>query len=185
VPFVTARVCEYDTLTVPDGKGVLVVMVSAGFTVIDNALVVVCELLSLTRTVKLDVSEVVGVPLIAPADDILIPSGKRPETTDHKYGPLPPVATRFEEYATPTVAEGNELVVIDNASTMLSVNILVSVCGMNRDPSFTVTVTPKSPALVGVPAICPVAGRTASPGGIPDALHVYGSVPPVAEKPDE
>jgi hypothetical protein len=183
VPFVAASVCEYGTLTVPDGKGEFVVIVIGGFTVIDNALVVIWELASVTRTVKSDVPDVVGVPLITPADDMLIPSGNRPETIDQKKGPFPPVTVMFAEYSTPTVPEGNELVVIDNASTMVSVKILESVCCMNRDISFTVTVTPKSPALVGVPAICPVAGRIASPGGSPDALHVYGGVPPVAEMP--
>jgi len=50
-------------------------------------------LLSVTRSVKVDVPTVVGVPLMAaPLKDS--PAGNVPDTRDHVYGPVPPVAVR-------------------------------------------------------------------------------------------
>ena len=48
--------------------------------------------LSLTLMVKVYELATVGVPLSAPPDDRLSPAGKEPETTDHVYGVVPPVA---------------------------------------------------------------------------------------------
>ena len=41
-----------------------------------------CEPLSATRTVKLELPAVVGVPLITPVPDSVKPAGKDPEVTD-------------------------------------------------------------------------------------------------------
>jgi hypothetical protein len=46
-----------------------------------------------TRTVKLELSAVVGVPLRTPPVDKLRPAGGVPEDTDQVYGVVPPVAT--------------------------------------------------------------------------------------------
>jgi hypothetical protein len=53
------------------------------------------EALSLpaTRTVKMEVSVAVGVPLRTPAADTPRPAGGVPEDTDQLYGVVPPVAT--------------------------------------------------------------------------------------------
>jgi hypothetical protein len=45
-----------------------------------------------TRTVKLEVPAVVGVPLRTPAADKFRPAGGVPEDTDQLYGVVPPVA---------------------------------------------------------------------------------------------
>jgi hypothetical protein len=45
-----------------------------------------------TRTVKLELSAVVGVPLRTPPVDKLRPAGSVPEDTDQLYGVVPPVA---------------------------------------------------------------------------------------------
>ena len=65
-------------LTSPLGSEV-VVMVSAAEIVIDRACVAVTFRLSATCIVKLDVPAVVGVPVIAPVDELSdSPSGKNP-----------------------------------------------------------------------------------------------------------
>jgi hypothetical protein len=51
----------------------------------------VCE--SVARTVKFEVPDAVGVPLIVPLDEPSDnPAGRLPETTDQLYGVVPPVA---------------------------------------------------------------------------------------------
>jgi len=50
-----------------------------------------------------------------------------------------------------------------------------------EEPSVAVTVTEKTPAVVGVPLKTP-ALFSVNPPGSPAALHTYGSVPPVAVK---
>jgi len=67
-------------MTVPGGSGDAVVIVggggpAAGLMVIDSAFVAVCEVLSVTCTVKFDTAAAVGVPLIAPAGDSVKPAG--------------------------------------------------------------------------------------------------------------
>jgi hypothetical protein len=50
--------------------------------------------LSVTRTVKFEVPEAVGVPLIVPLDEPSeSPEGREPLTIDQLYGVTPPVAT--------------------------------------------------------------------------------------------
>ncbi len=47
---------------------------------------------SVTRIVKLDVPDAVGLPLITPPLLRLKPAGRLPETRDHVYGVFPPLA---------------------------------------------------------------------------------------------
>ncbi len=47
---------------------------------------------SVTRTVKLEVPEVVGVPEITPPEVKDSPEGRLPEETDQEYGVTPPEA---------------------------------------------------------------------------------------------
>ena len=69
----------------PLGSVALDVIVSAvQETVSENALVAVCPALSVTCTVNDEVPEVVGVPVILPADDSDSPAGKVPEISDQK-----------------------------------------------------------------------------------------------------
>jgi hypothetical protein len=73
--------------------------------------------LSVTRTVKLDVPEAVGVPLMTPVDEPkLNPAGRLPETTDQLYGVLPPVAASVWLYASPIVPLGTLVVVMTRSA---------------------------------------------------------------------
>jgi hypothetical protein len=70
---------------------------------------------SSTLTVNEDVplSEPFAFPEMAP--DFLLrrsPAGSFPEMMDHLYGGFPPAASRAAAYEAPTVADGNEVVVI-------------------------------------------------------------------------
>ena len=51
---------------------------------------------SVTRTVKVDVPEVVGVPEMPPVEAFRVsPAGReKPLTSDHVYGLVPPLAAR-------------------------------------------------------------------------------------------
>jgi hypothetical protein len=93
VPPVAANVAEYAELTTPAGN-VVVVTESGGLTAIENARVVVCDPLSVTRTVKFDVPALDGVPLITPALDRDKPPSNVPDSTDQEYGAVPPVADK-------------------------------------------------------------------------------------------
>ena len=81
-----ATVWLYEVLTVPSGRLVVVITRSAGSTVIESAWVSVSGVpwSSVTSTVKLAVSAVVGVPVIAPVEELSdSPLGRAPEYTDH------------------------------------------------------------------------------------------------------
>ena len=62
--------------------------------VIENAFCAVCDALSVTRMVKLEVPVDVGVPLIVPAMDNANPAGNDPEATAQLYGGVPPLAAK-------------------------------------------------------------------------------------------
>src|SRR5882672_6472101 len=58
---------------------------------------------SATFAVKLNEPVVVGVPVIAPDDELSVrPGGRLPETIENVYGDMPPLATSADEYGTPT-----------------------------------------------------------------------------------
>jgi hypothetical protein len=63
-----------------------------------SAAVAVCELLSVTFTVKLLVPAVVGVPEITPLDELSDrPGGRLPEAMLQVYGETPPLAVTVAE----------------------------------------------------------------------------------------
>ena len=67
------------------GKGEAVVITGGGGRiVIENAFIAVCEKRSLTRTVKLDVPIIAGVPLITPVEVSVSPGGKDPKARDQE-----------------------------------------------------------------------------------------------------
>ena len=71
----------------------LVVMVNAAAIVTDSALAAVAPTASVTRTVKLNVPAVVGVPLMTPPLVMgLSPPGSVPADNDQVGVPVPPVA---------------------------------------------------------------------------------------------
>ena len=65
--------------------------------VMDSALDADCAPLSATRTVKVELPAVVGVPLMTPAGDRASPAGKAPAVTDQAYGVTPFAAARVTE----------------------------------------------------------------------------------------
>jgi hypothetical protein len=74
----------------------------------------VCEFESFTCTVKVLVPFPVGVPEITPElESRSRPAGRLPETIDHVYGVAPPEAVNVALYATPCVAVGKDVVVIE------------------------------------------------------------------------
>ncbi len=57
----------------------------------------------------------VGVPVIAPVDGVRAnPAGRLPDTSDHVYGGVPPVAPSVALYAVPTCPPGKVVVVTAN-----------------------------------------------------------------------
>ena len=69
----------------PLGSGDAVVMASVGaaLVVIESALLVVVEALSVRLTVKFDVPTAVGAPVIMPDGERVNPAGREPERIDH------------------------------------------------------------------------------------------------------
>ena len=110
--------------------------------------------LSVTRTVKLDVPAAVGVPEMTPALERERPEGSVPETVDHEYGDVPPVAASVWLYAAPTLPSASVVVVtrrstgtvIDSAWSSVSAGVWESVA---RTVKFDV------PEAVGVPLMIP------------------------------
>ena len=83
---------------------------------------------SVTLTVKLAATGVVGVPEITPAWLRLSPAGSVPEARVHVRVPLPPVATSVTLYAVPTVPPANApLVVIAGAGCTVMLTLAVCV----------------------------------------------------------
>ena len=84
VPPEAARVTEYGTFTDPPGNVAAVVMTRLDAIFRVNALLAFTDELSVTCTVKLDVPEPVGVPVIAPVAAFkLKPAGKDPVVMIH------------------------------------------------------------------------------------------------------
>ena len=148
--------------------------------VIDSCLVVVCDWLSATCTVNVDVPAAVGVPLMTPPLDNVNPAGSAPVGRDHVYGDIPPEAVNVCEYWTPITPDASETVVIVNDGAMVIESCLVSDC---EELSVTRTVKVDVPAAVGSPLIVPPGARD-NPAGREPALidHVYGGVPPDAAR---
>ncbi len=87
-----AKVWLYAPPTVPSGNAAVVITGTA-LIMIDNACSSNAAAASSTRTVKLDVPAVVGVPLMTPvAPSSTRPAGKAPTEIDQFNGAVPPVA---------------------------------------------------------------------------------------------
>jgi hypothetical protein len=92
---------------------------------------------------------------------------------------VPPVAAKVAEYAVLTTPPGKDVVVIESGGVpplMVRGRALLTggVCVVSR----IVTVTVNWPAAAGVPVIWPVVELIVRGEGSPDALQVYGGVPP-------
>jgi hypothetical protein len=106
---------------------------------------------------------VVGVPVIAPVDELSeSPGGSEPLIIENVYGAFPPVATSAELYATPTCAvpigQVSESVCIETTMLQLALAVLPF-------ESTTCAVKLYVPAVVGVPVIAPVEALSVKPGG--------------------
>jgi hypothetical protein len=119
---------------------------------------------SVTFTVKLDVPVAEGVPEITPVLAFSVrPAGKLPLLMLHVYGVTPPVAVTVAEYATFTVPDGSDVVVIISVAGLIvmlrfAVAVLLSA-------SVTFTVKLEVSTVVGVPDITPVLAFSVSPAG--------------------
>jgi hypothetical protein len=175
-------VTEYETPTVPVGKGDAVVIESGALIVMENDFVAVCDPLSATRAVKLAVVAAVGIPLITPPADSVKPAGSVPDVVDHEYGGVPPVAVKLWEYIVPTspAGKGDAVVIASGGGLIVMENDFVAVC----DPlSATRAVMLAVVAVVGFPLMTPPVDSANPAGSVPDVMdHEYGGVPPVAIK---
>lgn len=185
VPPLAPRFCgPYFVPAVPAGSEVVVTLggAGAGLMTIWRGCVPDRFAESVALTVKLNVPDAVGVPVIAPLLARVKPAGSAPALTDHEYGGVPPVALRFCcGYAVPAVPDGSDVVV-----TVGGVGAgLMTICrGCVPDrfaESVALTVKLYVPAVVGVPVSAPVLASV-KPGGNAPTLtdHVYGGVPPPA-----
>ena len=95
-----------------------------------------------------------GVPVMPPDELRLSPVGSWPEATAQVTGGVPPEAANVALYATPAVALGMLVVVIDSVAAMTKESAFDAIC-----PALSIacTVTLYVPALDGVPEIMPVA----------------------------
>src|SRR5579862_8685175 len=94
-----------ETVVVPERVAPLagVVMETEGAagetTLIERFAEAECAAASFTCTAKENVPATVGVPLIVPLGDKVVPVGNVPLASDHVYGDVPPLAARFWRYA--------------------------------------------------------------------------------------
>jgi len=105
------------------------VSVAAATTVRLKVCVAVVEALSATRTVKLYVPAVVGVPVIAPALESASPGGRVPDVIVQVYGETPPLAVSACEYV-PLVnpdSRGEDVVIVSGGGLIVRLKVLVAV----------------------------------------------------------
>ena len=84
--------------------------IAAGATVIEIAALAITPASSVTEITAADVPAVEGVPFTRPEAETNNPDGK--PDPENEYGKTPPEAVTVAEYATPTTALGNTVVVI-------------------------------------------------------------------------
>lgn len=153
-------------------------MVTVGLAATVNVNVVVPArvVASFAVTVTVVVAVVVGVPLIAPEEELMDSPAGRP-VADHTYGVVPPDAVIVLERATPTVPVTAPGLLTVGATAVTQLNDVVAV---RLAASVAVTVVLDDAAAVGVPVIRPVAALMVKPAGRPVAVQAYGAVPPAA-----
>lgn len=160
----------------------LVVIVSAALTVKENCCVSDCDNASVTRSVKVDVPVLVGVPEMIPAGLSVKFAGNEPMVRLQTSEPVPPAAVKVWLYGRPTVApgRGEVEVMFGGADGLIKMERdCVSACLV---VSVTRTVKADAPTAVGVPEMRPVWKlKPRFWGSEPAAmLQEKGGVPPVA-----
>ncbi len=116
-----------------------------------------------------------GVPLITPLLDMLIPAGRDPLEILQVRGSVPPTPTIACEYGILTVPAGRGLLVVMTGAELTTMVGFIEAWLL--PPSVTLIVAEKLPAVVAVPMkdlVDPVPEQD-SPGGIP--VHVQVRVP--------
>ena len=127
-------------------------------------------------TVTGDEPAAVGVPLTVQPLSVR-PAGNTP-VIEQEYAGVPSLAVIVELYATPTVPQGNVLVIVNAAGAITIVSFALAFC-VGLPESVTLTVIGEDPCVVGVPlTVQPVWLRPA--GNAPVIEHEYGVTPPVA-----
>jgi hypothetical protein len=138
-------------------------------TIIERGFVAVALVLSVTwKVTEVGPPAVVGVPEITPLELSDSPADKVPEAIVQVYGVVPPVAARVCEEATPTVQDGNELVVILGDALIVIERGLVAVALVLSVTWKVTEVGP--PAVVGVPEITPLERSDSPAGKVPEAI---------------
>ena len=129
---------------------------------------------STALTVNVYAPAVVGLPVIAPVDELRFsPDGRFPEITDHVAPET--LASRLAVYGSFTVPEGRLVVVIVIVAGGVALMVMVNCFdALSWPASVAVTVKVAVPAVVGVPEIVPVVGLSVRPDGrVPDdTCHV-------------
>jgi hypothetical protein len=143
-------------------RDVVVILSGAGATVIPNVFVIEAKLASTTFTVKVEIPDAAGVPLIWEPDKFR-PEGRAPVVMDHVYGTVPPLACKVCEYGTPTWPAGKLPVDIASAGATTILNAWVSESGFLPE-LVALTVKLKVPEEFGDPLSVPL-GASESPEG--------------------
>src|ERR1700730_2769522 len=151
-------------------------MLSAGALIVRlRDFVAVAEALSLTVTSKLNVPDVLGIPLITPVALRVTPEGSAPSVTAQLYGGVPPWAVNVWEYCTPVVPLGScgPVLILSAAPLIVRLKGLVAAAAVL---SLTFTVKLYVPPVAGVPVSVPVLGSSAMfVGNVPEATdQLYG-----------
>src|SRR5580692_1748306 len=114
-----------------------VVMIRAGAMFSVSPFDAMVPLLSVTCTPNDCVPGVLGVPAIAPPEEIDSPPGSEPELIEKEYGGTPPVAATPAPYPVPTVPGGNCVVVIDRGEGAVVILALGVLFNENRAGAMT------------------------------------------------
>jgi hypothetical protein len=140
--------------------------------------------LSLALTVNVLVPVAVGVPVITPPELRLNPAGSAPDTLDHVYGPIPPLAVSFAENGLVTLPVSVPGAVSVSGGAMTS---SVNCCdALGAIPLSAVIVTMNLLTVRGgtVPDKTPLAGSIVSQRGAPESANVGAGTPiAVTSKP--
>jgi hypothetical protein len=89
-----------------------------------------CPALSLTFRLNVYVPVVVGVPVMAPLDALMLSQLGELPLTEYLYGGVPPAALQLPVYATPTSAVSGTLHVNVTEETTKFVTAWVAVCAL-------------------------------------------------------
>src|ERR1035441_9128616 len=124
-------VSEDATFTWPEARDAVVIVRVAG-AIVSVRFVVVAVCAGEAESVTLKVSGVAftvveGVPLMSPLDAFRVkPVGNVPADNCHVWAPVPPVAARVCEYATPTCPLTSQVgVIVSGAGAIVSVRFAV------------------------------------------------------------